>query len=403
MPGEIEQATYIDETGRRRSRRFSVKSVEDILGEVKIPEKDRKKILTAFEAKMESELTAHTQALQTKYDDLQNELKHEKDEKDQIETEKADILNELSREKDIKKELEGEVASLEKVKEELMTQIQDTTPTKPEPRSTVLIIKDKMIEQLDQVSFSDTVDWKISEDIGLISELEDTLKLDSSVENLIKYEKVVLILGLTEVVTTRGGRDMSDLVSRYVTNIKSLASRMEVAVVEIPAIKPDGNYSGPLLFNMELRKSLNIENVQLIETENKVKQENKNQKMWKDAMTLNETGIRLFAYIITDSITIPEPKVMDMDVDNDDNDDQVYVEIPYGFTGKLLRDGGKHIRRLCSNHKARISLGKWSERRSTNSKEAALIRGPLRDRKIAKQALDIESKKFLQEKKSTGK
>ncbi len=79
-------------------------------------------------------------------------------------------------------------------------------------------------------------------------------------------EKVVLLLGMTEVMVTRGGRDMTTLTNRYLECIRSLAKLTEVSVIEMPMIRPDGNYSGAVIFNMDIKKGI-PEDVQFVETE----------------------------------------------------------------------------------------------------------------------------------------
>lgn len=401
MPGE--DATFIDGEGRRRSRRHSIKTVEECLSDIKLSEKDKKKIITAFETKMEAEITTSNEALQNMYDDLQvkfdnqsTELDHQKGLKGQVEDERNELLLELSREQDVKLGLESELASLEKVKDELLTQLSESKPEKIEPKSTILILKDKMLTKLKDMYFSETVVWKMSEDIETIVDLESSVNDREAIKNLRKYDKLVVLLGLTEVMTTKGGPDMDDLVKRYVTVVRTLAANIPVAVIEIPTIKPDGNYTGPLLFNMNIRKFMIMDNVEYIVTESEANKANnkgkESDKIWQDNITLNEKGLQLFANLITRNVTVPEPNVPDTPMNVDTDDDEVYVGIPNGLTGRLLREGGKHIKRLCSTNKAKVSLGKWSERRGTE-REAAIIRGPRSDRKKAKKALLEEAQR----------
>ena len=99
------------------------------------------------------------------------------------------------KEQDEKQNLEDEVASLVKVKEELLEN-RTWQPETPLPK--LLVLKDRMME--DFPPLTDTAEWEVSGDINDISDLEKAVKSDSMIT---KYDKVVIILGITEVISTK--------------------------------------------------------------------------------------------------------------------------------------------------------------------------------------------------------
>ncbi len=394
----------------RRTGRNSIKSAEEILAETDLPEKEKNMIAKAYETEMTTindelknayvKLDAQ-KATMADYDkkmtDAQDEITTLKNEKDEQEQEISDLRKTIHEERDEKAELECENASLEKVKEELLLITREEVPVggeNKENQAKIMVIVDKMMDS-NKMEMSATVDWQCPNDITDIQQLITALQSKQTSKIFMKVDKIVLLLGITEVMTTRGGRDMAELTGKYLDAIKALSKLNQVCVIEIPMVKPDGNYSGAVLFNMDIAKGVKENEIEYITTEKEAKEANKmkDEKIWKNSTELNEKGLRLFADIISRDVIIPEPRVH-VESGDDTDEDEMYVPIPTGFTGFILQDKGKRMKKICQSRKIKVTLGTWKERKQRFEKEGAIIKGPRSERKALKRRIIDEVKMF---------
>ena len=129
------------------------------------------------------------------------------------------------------------------------------------------------------------------------------------------------------------------------------------------------------------------ENVQLVKCEKKLNEENRASNIWKSDTELNDDGIRKLVGILSSDISIPKPGLHDEDIADDTDDELLYVELPKGSSGGIMRENLTYLRKITNPCKVRINIGDWSEKRPNKPKEGAVIKGLRSNRKEAKKRL----------------
>ena len=249
------------------------------------------------------------------------------------------------------------------------------------PKPNIGLIIDPKLESLGAESYPDTADWEVAEDITSIDNLISSVNNDDTRKELARKDLLVIALGATEMI---GGDNRAH--KKYIEAIISTAKLTKVAVVELPNFSPAGNLSGSHLFNMNV--SIGIpKDVQYIRITNIMREENRKEVLWSSNIDLNDKGITCISGIIKSELIIPEPKKPDVVLEGDTDDDISYTELPKGTSGGILRDSGRYVSKITRATNVRISVGDWSERRSKNIKDSAIISGNRSNRREAKKRL----------------
>ena len=222
---------------RRRSRRSS-KTMDDLLADCKLPEKEKQNLLlfhTSERDRLLGEITNKNTDItgkQTKIDNLQNQIdamarKHAEDYL-KLEQERDELLAKVDKVTESKDNLSHELHKMEKLTDELV-QKQITDDVQSEPKAKIGLVFDKLFEEAGNLPFPDNAVWEASEDIKTINELHQLLQDENSCKQLAKKDLIILLLGGSEIVDNDNRAYKS-----YVDSILALSQITNVAVVELP-------------------------------------------------------------------------------------------------------------------------------------------------------------------------
>ena len=158
------------QTERRRSGRTN-KSLEEVLSEYKLSEKDKKKLqslhdkeIQALILKHDGELNDTKVNLNREITDIKRQRDNYSDENTNLQNQYDDLLDRLAKETAEKDALNTEIKRMEDLTDELLMNQVSITEDKEEEKPCVAMIVDSKLKGLENQGYPDTAMWDIVEE-----------------------------------------------------------------------------------------------------------------------------------------------------------------------------------------------------------------------------------------------
>ena len=352
-------------------------------------------------SKIESTLRGDIKKLNTKMSTLQTDYTNMKSEKDiavtklttanqtisQLNTQLAQAQTKVKSLTDEKDSLTGQLSDAKFKLDEKCTELDellgkmdessrlsDTDESEILPEILFILddSKQKLKENLPDIKAA----WHCTADFQTIKDLHSAVKTDDTLCSLIRYDKIIIMLGTMDIVSS----SQINKVTRMLNDIcEILSAHVKLAIVQIPPINMPGCRSDPTIFNYRLNK-LKGDEIQIIEAK-EISQMLRNDIVKSDGYTLTDLAAGKYRDYIAQQLLIPEatkktdsqPEHTPVMKQSNDMDNNVkiteFMEVDNEFFGLIIGKDGTSIKKLNKAYKTHIQFGLFKEQKKVGKEK----------------------------------
>lgn len=366
---------------------------------------DKQAQIVTLQANLTQEVQEHQRTQQEKTA-AESRLQDEITRKRNALTELTDTKNLLSKKETVAKELMGRLS--------VMTPSGSSTQIVTNSSKQILIVVDTvMMSIIEVLGKRDKIQWDKMIIKNGVKGLKSMLSDDESRKDIYKYAKVIILLGMKEILDGEDGFQLAENYRQICPLLRDL--ECEIDIVELPAA-PESKATNVECYNMKIRSLTSDSGISIIETEKLL------QKMTFLEMCSTDNQIQpgVFSKVADAIESTSVPTAMnkkpympytqpDAEHDSESSDDEFLFKeemiLDPNYTGLIIGTKGKNIRKLQEDTGSKLHV---KENHSTGAK-SIIIRANSEavvqavKRKVAKQIKSVQGKRPNDDKKQSYK
>ena len=327
--------------------------------------------------------------------DLENDNQKLKSKNDELEGDKDALAQELEKTKEF-------LCDEKALSADLLNRLDDSSLSSSATLPSLLLVTDN--EDFANALADRPSNWKTEVKIcKSIKDIADDISNDTNFSNLTRFDKILLLLGTTEMLQNEDGHRVANNIVRL-TKLITEKLNMPVAIVQHPPMRDQKKFTAVTLMNSRLQRQLlsgDINKCEVISIQDKCNSHLKSQLIQDDGYSLTSLGLKIVLDAVADQLIVevrdkPDSK---SNCAHHDENIQEAVAIPDEVVGAIIGNKGSNIRTMQNKTDTQITIVQILKR----DKKAymALVMGDSQGRQAAKEEINTIIKNA--EKSDSGK